>query len=65
MKTCEVVKLVGRSYWAVIGAIRAKKVPPPVKDASGDYLWTPLDIERLRAAFALDRRRGTRRRAAS
>jgi hypothetical protein len=36
--------------------VRRKRIPPPPKDSSGDYVWLPDDLDRARAALASVRR---------
>ncbi len=50
-KTPAAADLLGVGYWRLIGLIRSRRLAPPQKDSSGDYLWTPEDIERARQAF--------------
>jgi hypothetical protein len=49
--------MIGQSPFTVIAAIRAKRLPAPVKDSSGHYFWTAADIEAARSAFAKSQRR--------
>ena len=37
--------------------LRGNKIAPPQKDSSGDYVWTPEDVERARHALAARRPR--------
>jgi hypothetical protein len=52
LKTPAAADLLGVGYWRLIGLLRSKRLAPPQKDSSGDYLWTPEDIERARQALA-------------
>jgi hypothetical protein len=52
LKTPAAADLLGVGYWRLIGLLRSKRLPRPQKDSSGDYLWTPEDIERARRALA-------------
>jgi hypothetical protein len=47
------------TYWELIGLLRSGRLTPPAKDSSGDYVWTPEDVERARAALRDGRRPGT------
>jgi hypothetical protein len=44
--------------------VRARKVKPPARDSSGDFLWSDADLEAARRALAIDRRRREHRRSA-
>jgi hypothetical protein len=55
LKTPAAADLPGVAYWRLIGLLRSKRLPAPQKDSSGDYLWTPEDIERARQALAVRR----------
>jgi hypothetical protein len=57
-KTRQVAQLLSRTVGAIAQALRSGKINPlPERDFLGMYVWTPADVERLRAAFAIDRRR--------
>jgi hypothetical protein len=45
------------SYYRLFELIRSGKLTPPGKDSSGDYIWTPEDVDRARQALAVGRRR--------
>ena len=55
LKTPAAADALGVGYWRLIGLLRSKRLPAPQKDSSGDYLWTPEDIERARQALAVRR----------
>jgi DNA-binding transcriptional MerR regulator len=55
-KTRKVAALLGVPEFRLHYAIRNGKIPPPAKDSSGDYCWSPDDIERARLALRTDRR---------
>ena len=38
----------GISYACLISLIRSGRLTPPARDESGDFIWTPEDIERAR-----------------
>jgi hypothetical protein len=63
MTTREAAQIVGKdsighvSYRRLWEQIRAGKMPPPAKNASGDYTWTETDLENARKAIVSDRRR--------
>jgi hypothetical protein len=50
-KTAGVARLLGESYTRIFWLIRTDKIEPPHKDSSGDYVWLPEDIDRVRAAL--------------
>jgi hypothetical protein len=52
LKTPVVAERLGIGYHLLFGLIRSRRLTPPAKDSSGDYVWTPDDIERVRAALA-------------
>jgi hypothetical protein len=56
MKTRELIDLIPTSYDRITAALRARKLDPPQKDASGDFNWTAADVRALRHALATDRR---------
>jgi hypothetical protein len=37
-------------------ALRQGRFPAPGRNGSGDYIWTPEDIEAARQGIAIDRR---------
>jgi hypothetical protein len=41
-----------RTDSALSNLLRHGHVTPPVKDSSGDYVWTDADLERVRAVLA-------------
>jgi len=51
----------GISYYRLIGLLRSRKLPPPSKDSSGDYIWTDDDMDNARQALRLGRRRSATR----
>jgi hypothetical protein len=52
LKSRAVADQLGISYYNLFELIRSKHLTPPEKDSSGDYVWTPADVERARAALA-------------
>jgi hypothetical protein len=58
-KSPSVARLLGITYSHLLGLIRSGRLDPPLKDESGDYVWTDADVERARAALQIDRRRRT------
>jgi hypothetical protein len=56
-KTPAVADLIGVSYCCLINLLRSRRLAPPQKDTSGDYVWTVEDIERARQALLSGRRR--------
>jgi hypothetical protein len=51
-KTMRAAKELNTSYWRLVGLIRTRRLTPPEKDSSGDYIWSDSDMERAKAAFA-------------
>jgi hypothetical protein len=50
-KSPQAAKQVPCSYYNLMDMIRDGRLdPPPERDTSGHYIWTPKDIERARAA---------------
>jgi hypothetical protein len=41
----------GVTYHRLIGLLRFKKIEPPARDSSGDYVWTDGDLARARQAL--------------
>ena len=56
-KTPAVADLIGVSYYRLIGLLRSRRLAPPQKDTSGDYVWSDGDLERARQALAAKNRR--------
>jgi hypothetical protein len=57
LKTQAAVLELGTTYHRLIGLIRFRKIAPPGRDSSGDYVWTSEDLERARLALLIDRRK--------
>jgi hypothetical protein len=51
-KTPAVADLLGISYSRLINLLRTRRLVPPQKDTSGDYVWTSEDVERARQVLA-------------
>lgn len=47
-KTSEVAKILDQPYYTIFNLVRGGHVRPPVKDGSGDYLWSEADIQQAR-----------------
>jgi hypothetical protein len=47
-KTPAAADQLGIPYSRLISLMRSKRVTPPPKDSSGDYVWTPCDLDRVR-----------------
>ncbi len=62
-KTREVLQELNASYHRVHSVLRSGKVTPPAKDVSGDFAWTAQDVEAVRHAMTIDRRRKDAREA--
>jgi hypothetical protein len=60
-KTQQVSQILNVTHHQLFCLFRSKKIPPPEKDCSGDFTWTPEDIDRARAALKIDLRRRPRR----
>lgn len=58
-------KELGISFYRLHGLLRARRITPPQKDSSGDYLWTDEDLERARKALAENDRKRQRTTAES
>ena len=56
-KSPAAAQALGISYWSLINLLRSRKLAPPRKDSSGDYLWTKRDLAAARKALAAGRRR--------
>jgi hypothetical protein len=59
LKTPAITDALGIPYWRVNQLIRSREFTPPMKDSSGDYVWLPEDVERLKKVLAA---RGYKRR---
>ena len=57
LKTKSAAARLGATVEQLLACIYHGKLAPPGKDESGDYIWFDSDIERARAALAVDRRR--------
>jgi DNA-binding transcriptional MerR regulator len=57
MTTAEAARTAGTRPYHLMYLIHQRQIPPPKKNASGDYLWTRADLARVRRA----RRRMNRR----
>jgi hypothetical protein len=56
-KTSVVAEQLGVGYHLLFGLIRSRHLAAPAKDSSGDYVWTPADVERARAVLEARARR--------
>ena len=59
LKTPLAAEHLGVSYHRLIGLLRFRKMEPPARDSSGDYVWTDSDLERARKALALSQTKTT------
>ena len=57
VKTRQVARQLGITYWHLISLLRSDKLPPPAKDASGDFVWSRRDLANARRALSLGRRK--------
>jgi hypothetical protein len=48
----------GISYYKLMNLLRSRRIPLPVKDSSGDFIWSDQDIENARKALVAGQRRG-------
>jgi hypothetical protein len=55
-KTGAAARQIGINALLLQSLIRANRIPRPAKDTSGQYIWTPEDIARAKAALRVDRR---------
>jgi hypothetical protein len=55
-KSPAAARLLGISYYRLMGMIRSDRVFPPRKDSSGDYIWAEADLRAVREALARGRR---------
>ena len=51
-KTLAVADILGVPYWRLRDMVRARRINPPARDDSGDYIWSPSDIEAARQVLA-------------
>jgi hypothetical protein len=57
LKSRAAAQALGITYYQLFELIRSGKLTPPVKDASGDYVWNAKDLGRARRALKPGRRR--------
>jgi hypothetical protein len=58
LKTPAAARALSTTYHRLMGLIRfAKLDPPPARDSSGHYVWSPKDLQRARQALVTDLRR--------
>jgi hypothetical protein len=57
LKSPEVAKKLGLSYWQLVNHIRSGHIVPPAKDSSGDYFWLPEDVAAARNALRARRKK--------
>jgi hypothetical protein len=58
LKTTAAARALGVPYHALYALLRDNKLPPPARDSSGDFCWTPENLELARQV--LRTRRGRR-----
>jgi hypothetical protein len=56
-KSTQLCDTLGIPYWRLVYLLQARRVPKPNRDSSGDYLWSPAEIEAVRRALASQRQR--------
>ncbi|MBL8798764.1 MAG: hypothetical protein JNM56_33030 [Planctomycetia bacterium] len=54
LKTPVAAERLGVSYWRLMGLLRSRKITPPNRDSSGDFIWLEADLDRARQAMGLD-----------
>jgi hypothetical protein len=59
-KTPAVADQLGISYTRLINLLRTRRLIPPQKDTSGDYVWSLEDVERARQVLAATPARDSR-----
>jgi hypothetical protein len=57
LKTPLAADYLGVTYHRLIGLVRFRKIDPPSRDSSGDFIWSESDIERARKALAKPKRK--------
>ena len=57
LKTPIAAKTLGVAETQLYSLLRKGKIPPPAKDSSGDYCWTPADLDAARQAMEARRQR--------
>jgi hypothetical protein len=50
-KTPAVADEIGVSYVVLYNLLRYRKIQPPVRDTSGDFVWSPSDIDAAKRAI--------------
>jgi hypothetical protein len=60
LTTREVEELLGVPNWILRGLLQHRKMPPVGKNASGDFVWSPTDIENAKKALARPKLKGGR-----
>jgi hypothetical protein len=57
LKTSVAARELGVRTNQLMNLIRYGQIPQPGRDSSGDYLWSPAEIERARTIFAARRQK--------
>jgi hypothetical protein len=57
LKSPAAARELGITYSTLSNLIRHGHIAPPPKDSSGDFVWLPEDLERVRAVLAARRPR--------
>jgi hypothetical protein len=57
LKTAVAAERLDVPPYRLTNLVRYRRIPAPPKDSSGDFLWSPADLERARQALAAGRRR--------
>jgi hypothetical protein len=57
LKTRAVADALGVPYHRLFELLRSRKIAPPPKDSSGDYVWLSEHVEAARQALTAGRRK--------
>jgi hypothetical protein len=55
LKTPAAADQLGVTYNRLYDLLRFRKIAPPPRDSSGQFVWTAADLERARVALAAGR----------
>ncbi len=55
--TSQICQLIPITWSKLMGLIRTQRLRPPGKNARGDYVWVETDLQRVRIAARIDRRK--------
>jgi hypothetical protein len=57
LKTCQLLNALHITHNQLVGAFRAGRLKKPQKAVTGDFVWSPAEVEAARAWFTRDRRK--------